>query len=103
MTTYPQDTVNKWRKADLMQVLSLMGLEVKHDSTYRPRKNPQSQRWHVAGSGGVYELVVPGGVLWFDTRARRGGRGAVDLVMHIAGLGFVQALQRLEGLSHGQA
>ncbi|MDE0530489.1 MAG: DUF3991 domain-containing protein, partial [Albidovulum sp.] len=39
------------------------------------------------------------GARFFDHLAGRGGGGAIDLVIHAEGCGFLQALRRLEGLA----
>jgi hypothetical protein len=43
-----------------------------------------------------FELVVTR-QRWYDTRARKGGYGAIDLVMHLWACTFNQALERLKG------
>jgi hypothetical protein len=42
----------------------------------------------------VFELLVTG-PKWYDTRAERGGGGAIDLAMYILRLSFVDAVKRL--------
>ena len=49
---------------------------------------------HVAVGGQVFELLVIG-AKFFDTRADKGGGGAIDLAMHLLRLGFVAAVKRL--------
>ena len=36
---------------------------------------------------------------WYDTRARKGGGGAIDLAMHVLGLTFVDAVKSLNKLA----
>jgi hypothetical protein len=51
-----------------------------------------------------YEIVTTGSK-WYDTRARSGGGGAIDLTMHVLGLSFVDAVKRLQASTddHGPA
>lgn len=51
-------------------------------------------RLHVAVGGQVFELLVTG-AKFFDTRADKGGGGAIDLAMHLLRLDFVAAVKRL--------
>lgn len=54
----------------------------------------ETPRLYVAVGAGVVELVVTG-ARWYDTRAKKGGGGAIDLTMHLCGLDFVGAVKRL--------
>lgn len=59
------------------------------------RKDPaDSARWKRPGSA-----LSISGARFFDHLAGRGGGGAIDLVIHAEGCGFLQALRRLEGLA----
>ncbi|MBZ3343388.1 hypothetical protein IPR00_22095, partial [Xanthomonas perforans] len=44
---------------------------------------------------GVVELLATG-PKWYDTRAEKGGGGAIDLAMHLLRLDFVSAVKRFE-------
>jgi hypothetical protein len=74
--------------------LPLVAIDVKADPTYLPIKTGRSRRWHVRGARGQFEILTTG-PKWYDTRARRGGGGAIDLAMHILGLSFVDAVKHL--------
>jgi hypothetical protein len=76
------------------QTLDRLGLSWKRDPAFLPTKNPATVRLHVTVGAGVVELVVTG-ARWYDTRAQRGGGGAIDLTMHVLGLSFVDAVRRL--------
>ena len=65
--------------------LGLLAIHVKADPTYVPVKARDSRRWHVCTVRGEFELLTTG-PKWFDTRARQGGGGAIDLAMHLLGL-----------------
>jgi hypothetical protein len=74
--------------------LALLAIYLKSDATYRPIKNVTSRRWHLRTSRGEFEILTSG-IKWYDTRANRGGGGAVDLAMHILGASFADAVAQL--------
>lgn len=78
----------------LPRALAALQIHVSVDSSYVPVKDPKSQRWVVTTTAATTELLVTG-AKWYDTRARRGGGGCVDLVMHLLGLDFVAAVKQL--------
>ena len=43
---------------------------------------------------GEFEILTTG-TKWYDTRAKKGGGGAIDLAMHVLRLSFVDAVRRL--------
>ncbi len=46
------------------------------------------------GEGAAWEILITG-ARWFDVRAGKGGGGGVDLVMHLLGVKFVEAVKIL--------
>ena len=74
--------------------LALLAIDIKADPTYEPTKDAGSRRWHVLTARGDFEVLTTG-VKWYDTRARKGGGGAIDLAIHVLGLSFVDAVKRL--------
>lgn len=58
-----------------------------------PRKEGNSTMWR----GNAWAINVAGDSLWFDHKAGRGGRGAIDLVMHMDNCGFKEAVETLSG------
>jgi hypothetical protein len=58
-----------------------------------------SSRWHVHAARGDFEILTTGSK-WYDTRARKGGGGAIDLVMHVGDLSFVDAVTYLRQRAH---
>ena len=74
--------------------LTRIAIHVKADPTYRPLKQAASRRWHIRTVSGEFEILTTG-VKWYDTRAKRGGGGAIDLAMHVLGLSFVDAVKQL--------
>lgn len=89
------DDLLRWlREVSLAQALQALGLHVSVDREFVPVKDARTERWIVSVGAGTCELLVTG-LKWYDTRDRRGGGGAIDLVMHLEGLDFVQAVRRL--------
>ena len=90
------DTVTLARLQAIPAEVALVRLatEVKPDRTFRPNKDSASRRWQVLTERGDFEILTTG-PKWYDTRARRGGGGAIDLAMHLLGLGFVDAVRHL--------
>jgi hypothetical protein len=82
--------------------LALLAIYYKADTTYVPAKDPRSRRWHARTAAGEFELVTTG-QKWWDTRAGKGGGGAIDLAMHLLQLSFVEAVKFLveRGHPHG--
>jgi hypothetical protein len=74
--------------------LALLAIHLKADRDYRPTKDAISRRWHAYTERGDFEILTTGH-RWYDTRARRGGGGAIDLVMHVGDLSFVDAVTYL--------
>jgi hypothetical protein len=87
-------TLTRLREMPSSDALTLLAIHVKADSTYLPFKADHSRRWHARTSRGEFEILTTG-VKWYDTRARRGGGGAIDLAIHILGLSFVDAVKHL--------
>ena len=72
----------------------------KVDAEFRPTKDPSTRRVYVGlMTGFVAEILItqrPGSDLrWHDGRLGAGGGGAIDLVMHLTGLKFKQAVSLL--------
>jgi hypothetical protein len=93
-------TVNKsvlarWRSLDAYIVLRVLADYAKEDKTFDPRKSHHTTRWHAFVAGHDVELLCTG-PKFFDTRTRRGGGGAIDMVMHLYGIGFKAAVTQLQ-------
>jgi hypothetical protein len=76
------------------EALNRLGLHWKTDPDFRPQKNSSTRRLHVTVDARVFEIIATG-PKWYDTRAERGGGGAIDLAMYILRLSFVDAVKRL--------
>lgn len=90
----PSETMATLRGLALSKAMDRLGLYHARDREYVPAKDSKSVRVHVSVERTVVELIITGQV-WFDTRAAKGGRGCVDLAMHLLQLDFVQAVAML--------
>lgn len=90
----PSETMATLRGLALSKAMDRLGLYHARDREYVPAKDSKSVRVHVSVESTVVELIITGQV-WFDTRAAKGGRGCVDLAMHLLQLDFVQAVAML--------
>jgi hypothetical protein len=75
-------------------VSARLAMEIKPDRTFIPVKDADSRRCHVHTTQGDFEILTTG-LKWYDTRARKGGGGAIDLAMHLLGLSFADAVKHL--------
>lgn len=87
------------REAPSDAVLERIAITAKADPTFRSSK-AATRRWHVRTVVGEFEILTTG-TQWYDTRAKRGGGGAIDLAMHVLQLSFVDAVRRLIAQDHG--
>lgn len=86
--------LERWRGLDCLVVLRSLADYMKEDKTFLPRKRPFATRWHLHAAGSDYELVCTG-PRYFDPVSRRGGGGAIDLVMYLFRVDFTQAVALL--------
>lgn len=92
--SFNSEMLTRLREIPADDALVLLAIHVKADPTYLPVKADHSRRWYVRTANGEFEILTTG-VKWYDTRAHRGGGGAVDLAMHVLGLSFVDAVKYL--------
>lgn len=92
--SFNSEMLTRLREIPADDALVLLAIHVKADPTYLPVKADHSRRWYVRTTNGEFEILTTG-VKWYDTRAHRGGGGAVDLAMHVLGLSFVDAVKYL--------
>lgn len=90
-----EDSLNRWRGMAATDVLQAVADHAKRDVSYVPVKTDRSSRWHASASGRDFELLCTGPKFW-DTRANKGGGGALDLVMHLYQIPFLRAARLLE-------
>ncbi|TMU74142.1 hypothetical protein FGJ01_13825 [Hydrogenophaga intermedia] len=86
--------LERWRALPSVDVLASLANYAKQDASFVPRSGQVSIRWHINAGSREFELLCTGSKFW-DTRANRGGGGALDLAMHLHGVGFKQAAQLL--------
>lgn len=88
----------RWRGLPANLLISLLATHAKCDITFVPIKGKGTERWHASIGGWEYEFIVDG-PKFYDTRAKRGGGGAVDLVMYLHHVDFRGAIELLRRLS----
>lgn len=84
------------RLRQIPAVFALAGLATyaKRDCTYLPTKSLGTERWHATVGNAQFELLLHG-PKFYDTRAKVGGGGAIDLAIHLHRLSFVDAVELL--------
>ena len=92
--SFDRATLTPLREMPSEDALALLALRCKPDPSYQPVKEPATRRWHAPTSGGEFEILTTG-PKWYDTRAKIGGGGAIDLAMHVLRLPFVAAVRIL--------
>jgi len=93
-------TLTSLRDIPSEEVLRLLAIYCKPDPLYVPNKDPRSRRWHVRTVTGEFEILTTGSAKWYDTRAKKGGGGAIDLAMHLLQVSFVDAVKQLAEAQH---
>ena len=86
------------RALPIEDALTGLGIYYQIDPDYRPVKNSSSKRLMISATQGFYEIVLTPPMKWFDSRSKKGGGGAIDLVMYIRGCTFVEAVKLLQGV-----
>lgn len=91
--------LKRWRNLQAADVLVRLAEYAKKDSTFVPIKNPSSTRWHVNIDNSYFEILCNDAKFW-DTRAEKGGGGALDLIMHLCSADFRTAVEilRVKGI-----
>ena len=92
--SFSADLLASLRELPSDLVLSHLAIDLKADPTFEPVKHAASRRWHVYTVRGDFEILTTG-PKWYDTRAGKGGGGAIDLAIHVLGLPFVDAVRHL--------
>jgi hypothetical protein len=90
-----RSTIARLRTLPSADAISALAIYAKQDRSYRPIKDATSCRWHLCTAIGEFEILTTASK-WYDTRARVGGGGAIDLAMHLLGLSFIQAVEHLQ-------
>lgn len=87
--------LTRLRGLEALQALYLLADHVKVDRSFRPIQDQATERVHVSAAGRDWELLLKG-PKFFDTRADKGGGGAIDLVMYLWGVPFKKAVAILK-------
>ena len=90
------DELNALRAIPLTEALDRLGIRWKGDQEFHPRKDKSSRRITVDIGVDSWEIVFTG-MKWQDTRTKKGGGGAIDLVMYLLNVEFLEAVGRLTG------
>ncbi len=93
--TFPPELLEELRAMPVVAALDALSLYWKHDPDFLPVKDKATARLNVVIGGSAVELLATG-PKWYDTRAEKGGGGAVDLTMHLLRLDFVAAVKHLQ-------
>ncbi len=83
-----------FRQVPAVIALAALATYAKRDSTFVPGKSLTTERWHASVGSYQFELLL-NGPKFYDTRAKVGGGGAIDLAIHLHRLNFVDAVQLL--------
>lgn len=86
----------RWRALPASVTLVAVADHAKRDPTFAPIKDKATERWHATVAGREFELLLTG-PKFFDTRAVKGGGGAVDFVMYLSRTDFRSATALLRG------
>lgn len=98
MAKVDEAELRRWRALPAALLISRLAAHAKRDTMFVPVKGKGTERWHASIGGREYEFIADG-PKFYDTRAERGGGGAVDLVMYTHRVDFrgaVALLRRLD-------
>ena len=98
MSRVDETELSRWRALPAALLISRLAVHAKRDITFVPIKSNGTERWHANIGGREYELIADG-PKFYDTWAKRGGGGAVDLVMYTHQVDFRGAVELLRRLS----
>ena len=83
-------SLRRWRALGCETVIERIADHAKRDPDFHPVKDPTTTRWYASVLGQQFELLITGSKFW-DPRDRKGGGGAIDLVMHLRKANFREA------------
>lgn len=89
-----ESDLGRWRTMAASRVLAALADHAKKDVSFIPVKDPGTERWHATVRGREFELLLTG-TKFFDTRAEKGGGGAIDLASHLFSTDFRGAVAYL--------
>jgi hypothetical protein len=100
--SFDQAKLSALREMSSEDLLALLAIYYKADPTFVPVKDLRSRRWHARTVCGEFEILTTGPHKWYDTRAKKGGGGAIDLAMHLLQVSFVDAVKILAERRHSR-
>lgn len=83
--------LQRLRQVSAASALATLATYAKRDLTFVPSKSVGTERWHATAGGQQFELLL-NGPKFYDTRAKVGGGGAIDLAIHLHRLSFTDAI-----------
>jgi hypothetical protein len=91
--------LGRWQTLDAAAALTALADYAKRDPTFKPIKDRATTRWYATVQGIEFELLLTG-PKFFDTRVKKGGGGAIDLVIYLLRVDFKTATNvlRCKGL-----
>ncbi len=94
MKNFDSNELARLRSLSALSVIQLLAEYAKSDPDFTPVKSRSTLRIYVEAAGHTWELLVDG-PRYFDVQKRKGGGGAIDLVMHLWQVPFKQAVHML--------
>lgn len=94
MRAVDKSELERLRRRPAVEVLLELADHAKVDRTFTPASSHATSRWHARVGSAEFELLLNGVKFW-DTRAAKGGGGAIDLAMHLYGATFKRAIEIL--------
>jgi hypothetical protein len=91
--SHPEE-LTRLRSIAAAAALQALANYAKRDHTFQPTQAQGTERWHANAVGREYEFLL-NGPKFFDTRAKTGGGGAIDLAIYLYGLNFGDAMRLL--------
>lgn len=92
--------LQRLRQIPAANALIALATYAKRDPTFVPAKSVGTERWHATVGSQLFELVL-NGPKFYDTRAKVGGGGAIDLTIHLHHLSFTKAIDLLRKRGNG--
>jgi hypothetical protein len=86
--------LQRLRQIPAAVALAALTAYAKRDSSFVPTKSLKTERWHATVGSYQFELLL-NGPKFYDTRAKFGGGGAIDLAIHLHRLSFIDAVELL--------
>jgi len=96
VTRIGESDLGRWRAIPASVTLMAVADYAKRDPTFIPIKDQTTERWYATVAGREFELLLTG-AKFFDTRAEKGGGGAVDFAIHLFRTDFRGATALLRG------